>query len=169
MCSWRAEPTCRACCCCCFLLTDHPTASIPVQVCEDCPNVKLVRETDALTVSVEPGMADGHIITFFEEGEPIIDGERSGCARSARRAAAAAAAAAGAAAAENAAAELLLGKQLGIPMLPHPACVALHGLIRPPPQWQASFLDPGLPALPSAHRRAWRPARRAAHAAAPHL
>ncbi len=37
--------------------------------------MKLVRETDALTVSVEPGMADGHTITFFEEGEPIIDGE----------------------------------------------------------------------------------------------
>lgn len=45
------------------------------QVCEDCPNVKYVREPEALTVHVEPGMPDGHTITFFEEGEPIVDGE----------------------------------------------------------------------------------------------
>lgn len=48
------------------------------QVCEDCPNVQLVREPEALTVSVEPGMPDGHTITFFEEGEPIVDGEKRG-------------------------------------------------------------------------------------------
>ena len=46
-----------------------------VQECEECENVKLVRETDKLTVHVEPGMQDGHEIVFFEEGEPIIDGE----------------------------------------------------------------------------------------------
>ncbi|EFN52402.1 hypothetical protein CHLNCDRAFT_138873 [Chlorella variabilis] len=45
------------------------------QVCEDCPNVKYERESESLTVSVEPGMPDGHTITFFEEGEPILDGE----------------------------------------------------------------------------------------------
>lgn len=46
------------------------------QVCEDCPNVKYVTEREQLTVSVEPGMPDGHTITFFEEGEPLIDGEQ---------------------------------------------------------------------------------------------
>jgi len=45
------------------------------QVCEDCPNVKLEREQEILTVHVEPGMTNGQHITFFEEGEPIIDGE----------------------------------------------------------------------------------------------
>lgn len=45
------------------------------QVCEDCPNVKFEREQEALTVHVEPGMLDGQFITFFEEGEPVIDGE----------------------------------------------------------------------------------------------
>ena len=37
--------------------------------------VKLEREREPLTVHVEPGMADGHEITFFEEGEPMVDGE----------------------------------------------------------------------------------------------
>ncbi|KAL6765851.1 ER DnaJ-like protein 1 [Haematococcus lacustris] len=45
------------------------------QVCEQCPNVKLEREQEVLTVHVEPGMANGQAITFFEEGEPMIDGE----------------------------------------------------------------------------------------------
>ncbi|KAL6782477.1 hypothetical protein ACKKBG_A06930 [Auxenochlorella protothecoides x Auxenochlorella symbiontica] len=45
------------------------------QVCEDCPNVKIVREREEVTVSVEPGTPDGHRITFFEEGEPRVDGE----------------------------------------------------------------------------------------------
>ena len=45
------------------------------RVCEECPNVKYVRETDELSVAVEPGMADGQEIQFFEEGEPLIDGE----------------------------------------------------------------------------------------------
>ena len=44
-------------------------------MCEDCPNVKFVREPEVLSVSVEPGMPEGHTITFFEEGEPILDGE----------------------------------------------------------------------------------------------
>ena len=45
------------------------------RVCEECPNVKLVRETDVLHVAVEPGMVDGQEISFFEEGEPLVDGE----------------------------------------------------------------------------------------------
>ncbi|KAI8100502.1 hypothetical protein M9435_006986 [Picochlorum sp. BPE23] len=43
--------------------------------CEKCDNVKFVREADDLTVTLEPGMVDGQEIVFFEEGEPIIDGE----------------------------------------------------------------------------------------------
>lgn len=45
------------------------------RVCEECPNVKLERTTDFVSVSVEPGMVDGQEITFFEEGEPLVDGE----------------------------------------------------------------------------------------------
>lgn len=52
----------------------HPNPTQPGQVCEDCPNVKWERQPDPLTVSVEPGMPDRHTITFFEEGEPILDG-----------------------------------------------------------------------------------------------
>ena len=44
-------------------------------VCEECPNVKLEREKDTITVHVEPGMVEGQEISFFEEGEPIEDGE----------------------------------------------------------------------------------------------
>jgi DnaJ homolog subfamily B member 11 len=43
--------------------------------CDECPAVKLARERETLTVHVEPGMPDGHEITFFEEGEPVVDGE----------------------------------------------------------------------------------------------
>ena len=50
---------------------------ITIQVCEKCPNVKLERESELLTVHVEPGMEPGQVISFFEEGEPIIDGEVS--------------------------------------------------------------------------------------------
>lgn len=45
------------------------------QECEECPNVQLVREAETLAVHVDAGMADGQQITFFEEGEPMIDGE----------------------------------------------------------------------------------------------
>lgn len=45
------------------------------QVCEECPAVKLEREKDTITVHVEPGMVDGQEIVFFEEGEPMVDGE----------------------------------------------------------------------------------------------
>jgi DnaJ family protein B protein 11 len=45
------------------------------RVCEDCPNVKLERQEESMVVSVEPGMADRQEISFFEEGEPLVDGE----------------------------------------------------------------------------------------------
>eukprot|EP00199_Chlamydomonas_sp_CCMP681_P002583 CAMPEP_0119106144 /NCGR_PEP_ID=MMETSP1180-20130426/3918_1 /TAXON_ID=3052 ORGANISM="Chlamydomonas cf sp, Strain CCMP681" /NCGR_SAMPLE_ID=MMETSP1180 /ASSEMBLY_ACC=CAM_ASM_000741 /LENGTH=339 /DNA_ID=CAMNT_0007091397 /DNA_START=161 /DNA_END=1180 /DNA_ORIENTATION=- len=45
------------------------------EACEQCPNVKLDREQEVITVHVEPGMSNGQVITFFEEGEPMIDGE----------------------------------------------------------------------------------------------
>mmetsp|Transcript_22033 Transcript_22033/g.42069 ORF Transcript_22033/g.42069 Transcript_22033/m.42069 type:complete len:239 (-) Transcript_22033:550-1266(-) len=35
------------------------------QECEDCPNVKYARETNDITVEVDPGMKDGQEITFF--------------------------------------------------------------------------------------------------------
>lgn len=43
--------------------------------CEECPNVRMSREFDTLMVEIEPGMPDGHELLFFEEGEPVIDGE----------------------------------------------------------------------------------------------
>eukprot|EP00271_Cylindrocystis_brebissonii_P013142 TRINITY_DN32752_c0_g1_i1.p1 TRINITY_DN32752_c0_g1~~TRINITY_DN32752_c0_g1_i1.p1 ORF type:complete len:351 (+),score=66.29 TRINITY_DN32752_c0_g1_i1:317-1369(+) len=45
------------------------------QVCEDCPNVKYVREGLPLTVEVEKGMRDGQEIVFYEEGEPVMEGD----------------------------------------------------------------------------------------------
>ena len=35
----------------------------------------MVRETVELDVDIEPGMAQGHVITIFEEGEPHADGD----------------------------------------------------------------------------------------------
>lgn len=45
------------------------------QVCEECQNVKFVREGDFITVDIEKGMQDGQEVVFYEEGEPEIDGE----------------------------------------------------------------------------------------------
>ncbi|KAG9157210.1 hypothetical protein Leryth_004880 [Lithospermum erythrorhizon] len=45
------------------------------QVCDQCPNVKYVREGDFITVDIEKGMRDGQEVVFHEEGEPKIDGE----------------------------------------------------------------------------------------------
>ncbi|GFR47089.1 hypothetical protein Agub_g8659, partial [Astrephomene gubernaculifera] len=45
------------------------------QECGTCPAVKLEREQVPINVHVEPGMNDGHRIEFFEEGEPLVDGE----------------------------------------------------------------------------------------------
>ncbi|KAL2934833.1 DnaJ protein ERDJ3B [Bienertia sinuspersici] len=48
---------------------------ITEQVCDKCPNVKFEREGYSLTVDIEKGMKDGQEITFYEDGEPEIDGE----------------------------------------------------------------------------------------------
>ncbi|KAG0497926.1 hypothetical protein HPP92_002617 [Vanilla planifolia] len=48
---------------------------ITEQVCEDCPNVKYVREGYFITVDIEKGMKDGQEVSFYDDGEPIIDGE----------------------------------------------------------------------------------------------
>ncbi|KAI3887663.1 hypothetical protein MKX03_036888 [Papaver bracteatum] len=45
------------------------------QVCEQCANVKYEREGYFVTVDIEKGMEDGHELVFYEDGEPIIDGE----------------------------------------------------------------------------------------------
>lgn len=45
------------------------------QVCEQCPNVKYVREGYHVTVDIEKGMQDGQEVVFYEDGEPVIDGE----------------------------------------------------------------------------------------------
>lgn len=44
-------------------------------VCEECPNVKLEREGSFVTVDVEKGMKEGQEITFYEDGEPVVDGD----------------------------------------------------------------------------------------------
>lgn len=48
---------------------------ITQQVCEQCPNVKYEREGDYVTVDIEKGMQDGQEIVFYEDGEPVVDGE----------------------------------------------------------------------------------------------
>ncbi|KAF4364532.1 dnaJ protein ERDJ3B [Cannabis sativa] len=45
------------------------------QVCEQCQNVKFEREGYFVTVDIEKGMQDGQEVLFYEDGEPIIDGE----------------------------------------------------------------------------------------------
>jgi len=48
---------------------------IPTQECQQCPAVALGRETETLRVEVERGSRDGTEISFFEQGEPMLDGE----------------------------------------------------------------------------------------------
>ncbi|KAG4917259.1 hypothetical protein JHK87_054816 [Glycine soja] len=45
------------------------------QVCDKCSNVKYERDGHFITVDIEKGMQDGQEVLFFEDGEPIIDGE----------------------------------------------------------------------------------------------
>ena len=68
------------------------------QVCDKCPNVKFEREGYFVTVDIEKGMKDGEVslqtllfnsrwnslraycylfqeVSFYEDGEPILDGE----------------------------------------------------------------------------------------------
>lgn len=37
------------------------TLSVPVQTCEECPNVRLDREGEYITVDVEKGMREGQV------------------------------------------------------------------------------------------------------------
>ncbi|KAJ1365561.1 DnaJ dnj-20 [Parelaphostrongylus tenuis] len=46
-----------------------------VQVCDECPNVKLVQESRILEIEVEVGADDGHEQVFVGEGEPHIEGD----------------------------------------------------------------------------------------------
>ncbi|ELT87266.1 hypothetical protein CAPTEDRAFT_207828 [Capitella teleta] len=48
---------------------------IQQEVCDDCPNVKMVPEEKLLEIEIEPGMRDGQEYPFVAEGEPHIDGE----------------------------------------------------------------------------------------------
>ncbi|KAE8697944.1 DnaJ protein ERDJ3B [Hibiscus syriacus] len=45
------------------------------EVCEQCQNVKYEREGYFVTVDIEKGVQDGQEVVFYEDGEPIIDGE----------------------------------------------------------------------------------------------
>jgi len=45
------------------------------EVCDECPNAKMVPEEKLLEVEIEPGMRHGHEYPFVAEGEPHIDGE----------------------------------------------------------------------------------------------
>ncbi|CAM6084013.1 unnamed protein product [Calypogeia fissa] len=45
------------------------------QVCDECPNVKFEREGMDITVEIERGMKDGQEIVFYDDGEPIVDGD----------------------------------------------------------------------------------------------
>ncbi|XP_064646733.1 dnaJ homolog subfamily B member 11-like [Lineus longissimus] len=45
------------------------------QVCDECPNVRMVPEEKLLEIEIEPGMRDGQEYPFVAEGEPHIDGE----------------------------------------------------------------------------------------------
>lgn len=44
-------------------------------MCDECPNVKLVREERTLEVEIEAGMREGQTAAFRGEGEPHIDGD----------------------------------------------------------------------------------------------
>lgn len=45
------------------------------QVCDECPNVKMVNEERTLEIEIEQGMQDGQETKFVAEGEPHMDGE----------------------------------------------------------------------------------------------
>ncbi|KAH7445181.1 hypothetical protein KP509_02G111300 [Ceratopteris richardii] len=45
------------------------------QVCDKCPNVKFEREGYLLNLDIEKGTPDGHEVVFYEDGEPVIDGD----------------------------------------------------------------------------------------------
>lgn len=45
------------------------------QVCEKCANVKFEREGYLINLDIEKGTPDGHEVVFYEDGEPVIDGD----------------------------------------------------------------------------------------------
>merc|ERR1712212_196207 len=45
------------------------------QVCEQCPNIRLVEDDVDIDVVIQPGMAHGDLITYPGQGELEIDGE----------------------------------------------------------------------------------------------
>lgn len=45
------------------------------QVCDKCPNMKLISDDEDLEIEIERGMDHGHTIDYFGEGEPKLDGE----------------------------------------------------------------------------------------------
>lgn len=45
------------------------------QECKECPNVRYEREAVPIDVEIEKGMKDGQEMTFYEEGEPVMDGD----------------------------------------------------------------------------------------------
>eukprot|EP00048_Salpingoeca_helianthica_P021562 m.13069 g.13069 ORF g.13069 m.13069 type:complete len:358 (-) comp6119_c0_seq1:290-1363(-) len=46
-----------------------------VQVCDNCPNVRLVTESHEMELEIEPGTPDGFELVFPGEGEPHMDGD----------------------------------------------------------------------------------------------
>jgi len=51
-----------------FQMTQH-------RVCDQCPAMKLVTETEEIDLEIEPGMVDGMTQKFSGKGEPHIEGE----------------------------------------------------------------------------------------------
>lgn len=49
--------------------------SFSFQVCDECPNVRMVNEERVLEIEVEPGMTNGQETKFVAEGEPHMDGD----------------------------------------------------------------------------------------------
>ncbi|KAI3380153.1 hypothetical protein SNEBB_006920 [Seison nebaliae] len=45
------------------------------QVCDECPNIKMVTEEKILEIEIEAGVKEGFEYPFVAEGEPHIDGE----------------------------------------------------------------------------------------------
>ena len=43
--------------------------------CDTCDNLRFVHEQVELDVELDPGMSEGHVIRFFEEGDVVVDGD----------------------------------------------------------------------------------------------
>ena len=46
----------------------------PVQVCEQCQNIKWEPEEDTVEIEIQPGMPDGQVLFLEGEGEQSADG-----------------------------------------------------------------------------------------------